>query len=161
MPATPDATTLPNERTVEFTRIIDAPRALVFRIWIEPRHMAQWWGPKGFDNPVCELDARPGGKILIHMRAPGGTLYPMTGEFLEVVEPERLVFMAYAEDLAGKRLLESRTVVTFEDLGSQTKLTVRAHAVGLVPIAPQMLAGMQAGWSGSLEKLAELAQRSR
>jgi uncharacterized protein YndB with AHSA1/START domain len=161
MTATSDAAALPNERTVEITRIIDAPRALVFRMWVEPEHMAQWWGPKSFDNPVCEIDGRPGGKILIHMRGPGGTLYPMTGEFLEVVEPERLAFMAYAEDLAGQRLLESRTVVTFEDVDGRTRLTVRAHAVGLVPIAPQMLAGMQAGWSGSLDKLAELVARSR
>jgi uncharacterized protein YndB with AHSA1/START domain len=143
-------------REVTLTRVFDAPRALVFKMWTDPKHMAQWWGPKHFSNPVCEVDARPGGKILIHMRAPDGTVYPMSGTFREVKEPERLVFMAVAEDHDGHALIESLTTVTFEDFGGKTKLTVEASAIGLAPIAPQMLAGMEAGWSQSLEKLAEL-----
>ena len=67
--------------------VYDAPRALVFKMWIEPKHMAQWWGPKGFTNPRCELDARVGGKIHIDMRAPDGTVYPMSGTFREVKSP--------------------------------------------------------------------------
>jgi len=143
-------------RELTITRIFDAPRALVFKMWIDPAHMAQWWGPKGFTNPRCELDARVGGKIHIDMRAPDGTVYPMSGTFREVKEPERLMFLAYAEDHAGNHLLESLTTVTFEDQGGKTKLTMHAKAVGLAPIAVQMLAGMEAGWNGSLDKLAEL-----
>jgi uncharacterized protein YndB with AHSA1/START domain len=67
--------------------------------------------------------------------------------------------MAYAEDTSGNRLLESLTTVTFEDQGGKTKLTVDARAKGLAPTAPQMLAGMEAGWTQSLERLAELAAR--
>jgi uncharacterized protein YndB with AHSA1/START domain len=62
------------------TRVLDAPRALVFRAWTDPALMAKWWGPSSFTNPLCELDPRPGGAIRIHMRAPDGTVYPMTGE---------------------------------------------------------------------------------
>jgi uncharacterized protein YndB with AHSA1/START domain len=151
---------LPNERTVTITRIFDAPRELVFRMWTEPKHMAEWWGPQCFTNPVCELDARPGGKILIHMRGPDGTVYPMTGIFREVVAPKLIVFTAFAEDLQGNRLLESLTTVTFAAQGNKTKLTVNATAKGLAPIAPQMLAGMEAGWTQSLEKLAALLAKS-
>src|SRR5580700_11269312 len=59
------------------TRIFDAPREVVFRAWTDPERMKRWWGPKNFTNPVCEVDARPGGTIRIHMRAPDGVIYPM------------------------------------------------------------------------------------
>jgi len=143
-------------REVAITRVFDAPRSLVFKMWTDPKHMAQWWGPHGFTNPVCKLDARPGGAILIHMRGPDGIVYPMTGVFREIVEPERLVFTAVAEDLQGNPLLEALTTVTFVEQGGKTKLTVHAKAIGLAPEAPQMLAGMEAGWTQSLERLAEL-----
>ena len=69
--------------------------------------MAQWWGPKGFTNPFCELDARPGGAIRIHMRAPDGVVFPMTGRFREVAEPERLVFTRLRRTTKAKPLLEA------------------------------------------------------
>jgi uncharacterized protein YndB with AHSA1/START domain len=141
------------------TRVFDAPRELVFKAWIDPKQMAQWWGPKDFTNPVCELDVRPGGAIRIHMRAPDGVVHPMTGTFREIVAPERLVFTAIAEDQADKPLLEALTTVTFEDLGGKTKITVQASAAGLVDVGWQMLEGMEAGWTQSLERLAELVVR--
>jgi uncharacterized protein YndB with AHSA1/START domain len=49
------------DRAFVITRVFDAPRALVFKAWTDPKHVAQWWGPPGFTNPVCELDVRPGG----------------------------------------------------------------------------------------------------
>jgi uncharacterized protein YndB with AHSA1/START domain len=144
------------ERTVVIARVFDAPRDLVWKAWTDPNMMAQWWGPKGFTNPVCDLDVRVGGAIRIHMRAPDGTVYPMTGTFREIVAPARLVFMAEARDHAGKVLLESLTTATFEEEGGKTRLTVHARAVGLVAIAPQMLAGMEAGWTGSIDRLEAL-----
>jgi uncharacterized protein YndB with AHSA1/START domain len=143
------------------TRVFDAPRELVFKAWIDPKQMAQWWGPQGFTNPVCELDVRPGGAIRIDMRAPDGVVHPMTGTFREIVAPERLVFTAVAEDQAGKPLLEALTIVTFEEQGGKTKLTVQASAVGVVDVGWQMLEGMEAGWTQSLERLAELVARGR
>jgi uncharacterized protein YndB with AHSA1/START domain len=144
------------EREVRITRIIDATPALVFEAWTDPRHVAQWWGPEGFTNPVCEVDARPGGAMTILMRAPDGAEHPMTGTFHEVVKPERLVFTAVAVDGKGKRLLEARTTVTFVEQGGMTKLTVHARAVGFVELAARMLQGMEAGWTQSLERLAQL-----
>ena len=90
------------------------------------------------------------------MKALDGTVYPMPGIFTEVAKPERLRFMAFAEGLDGTRYLESDTIVTFEEQGGRTKLTVKANAKGFHPLAPQMLAGMDAGWSQSLEKLETL-----
>jgi uncharacterized protein YndB with AHSA1/START domain len=68
------------------------------------------------------------------------------------------VFTSVARDNDGNALLEGHNVITFEDVGGKTKVTVQSRAVGLVPIAPQMLAGMEAGWTQSLEKLATLVE---
>ena len=145
-------------REVTLTRVFDAPVQLVWAAWTDPRHLAQWWGPKNFTNPVCELDLRPGGAIRIHMQAPNGAVYPMTGSFKEIVPCERLVFTSEARDLDGKVLVEGFNTVTFEDVGGKTKVTVQCRAVGIAPIAPQMLAGMEMGWSQSLDKLAGLVE---
>jgi uncharacterized protein YndB with AHSA1/START domain len=161
MSATARAAAKPlSESEVVLTRVFDAPRALVFEIWTEPHHLAKWWGPRDFTNPVCELDVRVGGKILIHMRAPDGTVYPMTGTFREIVAPERLVFTAIVEDRNGRALLEGLVTVTFEDEGGKTRLTVREKAVALQPVAGPMLAGMEAGWAQSLYRLETVVPKS-
>src|SRR6185312_6928218 len=157
MTATTQAQSNPQmTREVTLTRLLDAPRELVWSAWTDGKQMAQWWGPHHFTNPVCDIDARVGGGWLIHMKAPDGTIYPMTGTFTEVVKPERLRFKAFAEALDGTKYLESDTTVTFEQEGSRTRMTVKASARGLHPAAPQMLGGMEAGWSQSLERLAAL-----
>jgi uncharacterized protein YndB with AHSA1/START domain len=118
--------------------------------------MAQWWGPKMFTNPVCKMDVRPGGKLRIVMRAPNGYEHPMTGVFREVTPPSRLVFTMLALDENENPLLEGVTDATFVPHGKKTKLILHAHATGIAPIAAQMLGGMKAGWSQSLERLAQL-----
>lgn len=147
--------------SVTLVRLFDAPRSLVFRAWTDPELMANWWGPKGFTNPRCELDVRPGGKIHIDMRAPNGIVYPMTGTFHEVVQPERLVFTAVAEDRDGDALMEERVTVTFEDQAGKTRMTVQADAVGLAPVASKLLEGMEPGWSQSLVRLGALVSGGR
>jgi uncharacterized protein YndB with AHSA1/START domain len=147
------------ERTVVITRVFAAPRELVWDCWTDAKHMAQWFGPKGFTTPVCEIDAKVGGELRIVMRAPDGAEYPMKGVFLEVVAPERLVYTNIAVDKSGNHLLEGETTVILTEQGGKTTLTVTAHAVGKVPAAPQMLAGMEAGWTQSIDKLEALVTR--
>jgi uncharacterized protein YndB with AHSA1/START domain len=149
------------ERELTITRVFDAPCSLVFKMWTDPKHMAQWWGPHDLTNPVCELDVRPGGAILIHMRAPNGEVHPMTGVFREIVEPERLVFTTAVDDANGNRLLEGLTTVSFAEHGGKTTLTLQTRAVGFVAIAARMLEGMEAGWTQSLERLDALVGRVR
>jgi uncharacterized protein YndB with AHSA1/START domain len=75
-------------------------------------------GAKGFTNPVCELDVRPGGGIRIDMRGPDGVVYPMDGVFHGIVEPERLVFTSRAfEKESGKTLIVVHNTVTFAEEG--------------------------------------------
>jgi uncharacterized protein YndB with AHSA1/START domain len=147
------------EASLTLKRVFDAPRSLVWKAWTDPKMMAQWFGPRGFTIPVCELDVCKGGSLRIVMRGPDGTDYPMKGVFLSVTEPERLVFTNIAIDNDGKHLLEGETTVTFSEEDGKATLILKTHAVGLVPFAPRMLGGMEAGWNQSIDKLQELVTR--
>lgn len=136
------------------TRIIDAPRETVFKAWTDPKQVAQWWGPHGFTNPVCELDVRHGGAIRIDMRGPEGTVYPMTGVYQEIVEPKRVVFTSAALGKEGNPLFEVLNAVTFAEQSGKTTLTLQARVVKATADAPY-LEGMEAGWTQSLERLEE------
>jgi uncharacterized protein YndB with AHSA1/START domain len=147
------AAAAPMQREVTISRLIAAPRDLVFRAWTDPAHLARWWGPHGFSNPVCEVDARVGGELRIVMRGPDGTDYPMRGVFREVVAPERLVFSNSPVDADDRPLLDGLTIVTFAAEGGKTRLTVVMRATGLAPVAARMLEGMEMGWTQTVERL--------
>ena len=144
-----------SEWDLVMTRVFDAPRELVFKAWTETKHVAQWWGPKRFTNPVCEMDVRPGGAIRIHMRAPDGVVYPMTGVFQEIVVPERLVFVSSALDDKGNSMFDVLSIVTFADQGAKTALTLQLRVIKATAVAPQYLKGMEMGWTQSLDRLGE------
>jgi uncharacterized protein YndB with AHSA1/START domain len=141
------------EREVTITRVFNAPRAVVFKAWTDPKHLVQWWGPKGFTNPVCEIEARVGGALRIHMRGPDGAIYPMKGVIRELVAPERLVFTNIAVDASGHHLLEGLTTVVFAEANGKTTLTMHTRAVAVVEMAAAYLQGMEIGWTQSIERL--------
>jgi uncharacterized protein YndB with AHSA1/START domain len=149
---------------MSLTRRFTAPPEEVFPVWIDPKHLAEWWGPKGFTNSVCQVDARLGGAIYIHMRAPDGVVYPMTGRFLEIDRPHRLVLVTAAIDDDGKPMFKVLNTVTFNRVDSGTEISLVARVMSSTPAAPQYLAGMSRGWSQSLDRLAafvaELSMRA-
>jgi uncharacterized protein YndB with AHSA1/START domain len=144
-----------NEKELTITRVFDAPRDLVWKAWTDSSMLAQWWGPRGFTNPVCTLDLRPGGAIRIDMRAPDGVVYPMSGTFREIAPPERLVFVSTALDGAGKPMFEVMNTVMFAANGKKTTLTLHARAFNVTAEAAPYLSGMDEGWSQSLDCLAD------
>ena len=145
---------------VVLVRTFDAPRALVWQAWTDPQRMAQWWGPKGFTNPTCEMDVRPGGKIYIDMTGPDGTSYPMGGMFHEVVALERLVFTATAFDRGdGLPDLVDINTITFAERDGKTTVTVHARVIRATRAIADALSGMEAGWSQSLDRLDDLVAR--
>lgn len=148
-------------KEINITRVFDAPRTLVFKAWTDPKHLSQWWGPRGFTNPRCEIYVRPGGLIRIDMRAPNGAIYPMSGVYLEILEPERLTYTSGALDEQGKQLFEFLHIVTFAERNGKTTLTIQSQVVKTTPAAAKYIGGFQAGISQSLEKLANhLMQKS-
>ncbi|WP_252699017.1 SRPBCC family protein [Natronosalvus vescus] len=146
----------PSEYDLTITRTFDAPREAVWAAWVDPDQVAAWWGPEGFTVPRCELDVRPGGSFHVDMEAPDGTIYPNAGEILEVDEPERLVLRSHVfEDEDGEPQLVTQSTITFDADGTRTYLTLETAVIEATPIVEEALSGMEAGWTGSFEKLEE------
>ena len=93
------------------------------------------------------------------MRSPDGSVYPMKGEFREIVPPERLVFTNIAVDAADKPIIEGLTTVTFIERSGKTTMTLHTRGRAVVDYAVSYLQGMEMGWSGSIDKLEILLAR--
>jgi uncharacterized protein YndB with AHSA1/START domain len=143
----------PAQRQTELTvtRVIDAPRALVFKAWTQPEHAARWWGPQGFSTLSCQMDVRPGGSFRSSMRSPSGSIHTMRGVYRDVTAPERLVFTFAWEDEAGHKMHETIVTVTFGDLGTRTRLTLHQALFESESLRDEHVAG----WTSCLERFAE------
>jgi uncharacterized protein YndB with AHSA1/START domain len=142
-------------KEVVVSRLIAAPRERVFDAWIKPEKLAQWWGPNGFTNPRCEIDARPGGKIYIEMiRESDGRMFPLDGE-VEIVEaPSRIVLRARGYNPANdKTTIEDRVTATFTEQDGKTLITVHLYVLDVAPAFAEAASRMDIGWSQSLERL--------
>jgi uncharacterized protein YndB with AHSA1/START domain len=135
------------------TRFFDAPPEMVFRAWTDPRQVAEWWGPDGFTNPVCEWDARCGGAIRLQMLGPDGSEFPIKGQFHEVAEPERLVLKTSAFEGRKGPQVEVLHMATFIEHGSSTELRLRALAVARQPESASALDGMGECLKESMDRL--------
>jgi uncharacterized protein YndB with AHSA1/START domain len=142
-----------SERTVAITRLFDAPRERVFAAWTQAKHLAGWFGPKGFSVPACEVDARPGGAFRLCVRSPEGKDYWVRGEYREVLAPERLVIACTADDENGVPRLEERIEVNFTEQRGRTEVRLLATARGASPEAAPMLEGMPAVWAQTFTRL--------
>ncbi len=107
-----------SDREIVVTRVFDAPRALVFKLWTDPQHVARWWGPNGFSTTTYEMDVRPGGVWRFVMHGPDGRDYQNKVAYVEIAEPERLVY----KHVSGPQF---QMTVTFADAGDKTRLTAR------------------------------------
>jgi uncharacterized protein YndB with AHSA1/START domain len=108
-------------RSIIGTRVLDAPRALVFSVWTNPKHLAQWWGPNGFTTTTHAFDFRPGGIWRFVMHGPDGRDYQNRITFDEIAPPERIVYRHDGGD--DVEPVQFTQTVTFEDIGHrQTRL---------------------------------------
>lgn len=119
IPATPADT---SGREIRLTRLIDAPRHLVFHAWTDPKLVAKWWGPNGFTTTIREMDVRAGGHWRLVMHGPDGRNYQNHIVFEEVVAPERLVYRHEPEK--GTEPVGFRTTVTFAVRQGKTEVTL-------------------------------------
>lgn len=151
------------ERTVTLTRILKAPRDLVWRAWTDAKMLKEWWGPEQFTSPVVEGDIKVGGTLHITMHGPKDTPFdidmPMVKRYREIVPGRKLVFENEPLGPNGERLMESLTTVTFSDHPDGTLMEMTTTAKALVPMAAQMLQGMEQGWSQSFDKLARFLEK--
>ena len=150
----PIAATLPEALTrLTITREFDAPRALVWKMWTDPAHVGVWWAPEHFTTPVVRMDVRPGGAIHMVMRAPDGTDYPFDGEFVSLDEPESLTMRTWVNRPDGSLWFRVQQTVRFEETDGRTVMRFEAVVLDAEETAIGPLSGMEAGWTGSLDKL--------
>lgn len=153
------------KKELTIIRTFNAPRELVWKAWTDPKIVAKWWGPKGVTTPICEWDARQGGKIYIVMLAGRelgpleGVKWPMKGTFIEVVPQSRLVYTAGALDDVDRQsdtFIEQRVTIDFEDLGESTRINLYVEITkSKGPKATSAIEGMTMGWNQQVDKLAE------
>jgi uncharacterized protein YndB with AHSA1/START domain len=118
----PTSTSITADREIVTTRLIDAPRELVYEAWTDPTHMAHWFGPDGFTITTRSMEMRPGGQWIFVMHGPDGTDWPNVVTYEEVTPPKRLVYL-HGDDNEPDMF---HTTVTFDDEGGKTALTMRA-----------------------------------
>jgi uncharacterized protein YndB with AHSA1/START domain len=152
-----DLATIPDDRKLELERVLPAPPELVWTMFADPYHLARWWGPKGFTNPVIEMDFRVGGRWHHVMRGPDGRDYPADSEFIEITRPERIVYRNRQLDdavFAGNPPPSFLRVITFTDLGNGTTLLkLEAYFDTAENKAAVVRRGFAAGTLESWEKL--------
>ncbi|MEQ8766946.1 MAG: SRPBCC domain-containing protein [Planctomycetota bacterium] len=145
----------PNDRELIHTRILRAPRERVFAVWTDPAHLAEWWGPRGFRTTTHAMELRAGGTWRFTMHGPDGRDYENRIEYLEVRQPELLVYRHTGDEEVEP--VRFQVVVSFSSLGEKTLLTMR-----MTFESPTDLAHVEDNYGaseGALETLARLTER--
>jgi len=133
------------------TRLLDAPRSLVFTVWTKPEHIARWLGPKGFSAPSCKMDLRTGGAWRACICSPEGTEHWMQGVYREIAAPERLVFTFAWEDEDGEPGHQTLVTVSFAEQDGETLLTFHQAPFESV----ESRDSHYGGWSECFDRLAD------
>ena len=143
--------TTPSDREIEMTRLFDAPRELVFEALTNPDHVPNWFGPRGWSVPVCEIDLRPGGMWRYVLRGPDGEEMGMSGVYREIAAPERLVSTESFDDYPG----ESINTLTLTEEDGRTRYTVTVLYSSKETRDAMLASGMSEPAAETLERLAE------
>ena len=111
------------DRTIVVSRVIEAPRRLVFEAFTDVRHLAAWWGPNGFRTTTSAFEFRPGGVWEFVMHGPDGVDYPNRIVWSEIVRPERLVYSHAESENDPDGFV---TTITFVEKDETTEITLSA-----------------------------------
>lgn len=104
------------------TKLLNAPRELVFEAFTDPKHLVHWYGPDGFTLTSKSMDLKPGGSWRFTMHGPDGTDFLNKINFIEVIPPQKIVYQHSGEgDTAD---ISFHVIVTFEKAGNQTLITM-------------------------------------
>jgi uncharacterized protein YndB with AHSA1/START domain len=143
----------PTDTTVVMTRVVEAPRRLVWKAWTDPAHIRQWLlGPEGWTMPVCEMDARPGGMWRYVWRKADGVEMAMSGVVREAVPNERLV----STEKWGPEWPETVNTVALSESGGRTTITLTILYPSLEARDAALKTGMKDGSDASFARLDEL-----
>jgi uncharacterized protein YndB with AHSA1/START domain len=145
--------TMPSDKDLVITAVLDAPRRLVFEACTKPEHVKQWWGPRRMPLTVCQIDLRPGGAWRYATRDPdNGNEYAWSGVYREIVPPERLVYTEGFEAMPGHDYL---VTATLDEKDGKTTLTSRLRYKSVEDRDGHVNSGMEPGMRESYDRLGE------
>ena len=148
------------DRELVLTRLINAPRAKVYRAWTDPELLKQWFAPKPYTTPIVEIDVRPGGSAYFVMRGPDGKDLPNHGVYLEVVPNEKLVSTdAYVKAWEPSEKPFMTLILTFEDEGGKTRYTARVRHWSVADREAHEKMGFHEGWGLCTDQLEALVAK--
>jgi len=114
------------DREIIITRLINAPRELVFQAWTDVKHLEKWWGPNGFSTTTKEFVFKPGGEWFHTMHGPDGTDYPNEIFYEVIIPPERIEYSHGGGDDVGVNDAQFHVTVTFDDENGKTRVTMKS-----------------------------------
>ena len=144
--------TTPSDREIVMTRVLDAPRDLVFEAHTSCEHMKNWWGPRKYEIAECDIDFREGGTWHVVHRGPDGDDHEFRGEYKEVARPERIV---WTFEWMGAPGHISEETLTLEEQDGKTLLTASAVYSSKEDRDGMMQTGMEEGAAETYERLDE------
>ncbi|MFF4537075.1 SRPBCC family protein [Streptomyces aureus] len=130
------------DREIVISRVVDAPRELVFEAFTEVRHLSNWWGPEGFTTTTRSFEFREGGEWVFVLHGPDGTDYPEWIRWVRIAAPERIALLhgefrddpnafesaiTFAPEGAAATRIEMRTVFPTKELRDEA--VEKFHAV--------------------------------
>jgi uncharacterized protein YndB with AHSA1/START domain len=159
------------KRELRITRLFNAPREVVWKMWTEPEQIMKWWGPEGFTAPSIKVDLRVGGKYIFAMQGPAGSPWGnvmySAGTYKEIMPMEKIVASEHFSNEHGDVLRpdklgmdpnfpsENIVTITFEEEGGKTKLTILYTPESDALYEAMVKSGMEEGWGSALLKLDE------
>jgi uncharacterized protein YndB with AHSA1/START domain len=162
-----------DDESYVISRVLAAPRELVFNAFAEAERLEQWWGLKGFTLRVAGLDFRPGGVCHFQLRSPTGHETWSKFTYRDIVVPERIAYVSSFTDAEGNVVrspasaswpLEILSTATFEERAGKTTLTLRGGPFNATEVERQTFreahATLNGRWTGTLDQLAEYLARA-
>jgi uncharacterized protein YndB with AHSA1/START domain len=145
----------PNGLVLKLKHVVDSPRERIFTLLTQPAELAKWWGPHGFTTPEVELDLSVGGRYRFTMQPPEGEAFHLSGEFIEIDPPTRLVY-TFRWDEPDPDDRETVVTLSLAAVGDATEVSLSQGEFA----TDERLALHRSGWTDSLEKLGEVIETS-
>jgi uncharacterized protein YndB with AHSA1/START domain len=154
-----------NEKVLVLERVFNAPRERVFEMWKKCEHLKNWWGPRGWELPVCKIDFRPGGSWLYCMKCVDknqGSYFGMESwgkvVYHEINEPSKMTYTDFFSDAEGKENKEmpsTKVAQEFIAIGDKTKIVSRGEYASAEALQTVLNMGMIEGITQTWDRLEE------
>ncbi|MGZ3937011.1 MAG: SRPBCC family protein [Flavisolibacter sp.] len=148
----------PGKHEIIITHMFDAPRDLVFKLYIDPESIPQWWGPRRLTTKVDRMEVRTGGRWRFIQHDPEGKEFAFHGVYHEIKRPERVVSTFEWEGMPGHVLMET---IVFDDVEGKTKVTDSSVFQSVEDRDSMVKTGTEEGSYESGERFAEILIRMR